>query len=104
MIFVPSIQIKSKYTFRHLNMDDLYQRKVVRSKLPRNIAASFDPVHDELVSALRDFIPMIDKCRPHTLEERADDLCIAQSGSKYQPCNVSFVESSRVVVGGPLCA
>jgi hypothetical protein len=76
-------------------MDDSYQRNVARSKLTRNIAATFDPVHDELVGALREFIPTIDQGMSHTLEERADDLCITQSGSKYlsyQPCNVSFVE------------
>jgi hypothetical protein len=42
-------------------MDDSYQRNVVRSKLTRNIAATLDPVHDELVGALRDFIPATDQ-------------------------------------------
>jgi hypothetical protein len=57
--------LQSKYTFRYLNMDDSYQRNVVRSKLTRNIAATFDPVHDELVGALRDFIPTIDQGMSH---------------------------------------
>jgi hypothetical protein len=48
-------------------MDDSYQRNVVRSKLTRNIAATFDPVHDELVGALRDFIPTIDQGMSHIL-------------------------------------
>ena len=48
-------------------MDDSYQRNVVRSKLTRNIAATFDPVHDELVGALRDFIPTIDQGKSHIL-------------------------------------
>ena len=76
-------------------MDDSYQRNVVRSKLTRNIAATFGPVQDELVGALRDFIPTVDQGTSHILKDRADDLCIAQSGSKYlsyQPYNVSFVE------------
>ena len=48
-------------------MDDSYQRNVVRSKLTRNIAATFDPVHDELVGALRDFIPTIDQGMSYVL-------------------------------------
>lgn len=48
-------------------MDDSYQRNVVRSKLTRNIAATFDPVHDELIGALRDFIPTIDQGMSYVL-------------------------------------
>jgi len=44
-----------------LNMDDLYHRNVARTKLTRNIAATLDPVHDEVVGALGDGIPMIDQ-------------------------------------------
>jgi hypothetical protein len=49
--------LQTRYTLVFLNMDDMYHRGVVRSKLTRNIAATFDQVHDELVSALRDCIP-----------------------------------------------
>jgi hypothetical protein len=49
-ISVPSTKIHP----RLLNMDDLYLRNVARTKLTRNIAATFDPVHDEVVGALGD--------------------------------------------------
>jgi hypothetical protein len=35
--------VRYKYTLRYLDMDGWYQRYVVRSKLTRNIAATFDP-------------------------------------------------------------
>jgi len=82
--------LQSKYTFRYLNMDDSYQRNVIRSKLTRNLAATFDPVHDELVGALRDFIPTIDQewVKVSILPTMQRIVCRT---------------SSRVVVGAPLC-
>lgn len=50
-------------------MDDVYHRNIVRSKLTRNIAATFDQIHDELVGALRDSIPMVDQGMFHILLE-----------------------------------
>ncbi len=52
-------------------MDDTYQRNVVRSKLTRNIASTFDAIHDELVGALGDFIPTIDQGMSHIFIEGA---------------------------------
>jgi hypothetical protein len=84
-------------------MDDSYQKNVVHSKLTRNIAASFDPVDDEIVGALRDFIPTIDQGISHALEERADDLCIAQSRSKYLSYQHATYRLSNIESGGCGC-
>ena len=46
------------YTLRMLNGDDAYQVDVIRSKLTRNFAATFDQVQDELVQSLTEFIPI----------------------------------------------
>lgn len=45
------------YTLRLLNNEDMYQSGVIRTKLTRNIAATFDEVQDELIEALSEFIP-----------------------------------------------
>ena len=41
-----------------LNSDDIYHNDVIRSKLTRNFAATFDQVQDELVQSLTEFIPV----------------------------------------------
>jgi len=46
------------YTLCMLNGDDTYHNDVIRSKLTRNFAATFDQVQDELVQALTEFIPV----------------------------------------------
>jgi hypothetical protein len=46
------------YTLRMLNSDDAYQIDVIRSKLTRNLAATFDQIQDELVQSLTEFIPI----------------------------------------------
>ena len=46
------------YTLPMLNSDDTYETGVIRSKLTRNFAATFDQVQDELVQALAEFIPV----------------------------------------------
>lgn len=38
-------------------MDDDYQTEVIRSKLTRNIAATFKEVREELINTMDDFIP-----------------------------------------------
>ena len=38
-------------------MNDVYHIDVLRSKLTRNIAATFNEVHEELIVAIDDFIP-----------------------------------------------
>ncbi|KAI0272056.1 cytochrome P450 [Russula aff. rugulosa BPL654] len=82
--------LQSKYTIRFLNMDDTYHRTVMRSKMTRNIAATFDQVHDELVDALGDFIP--------TVDQEWVKVSILPT-IKRIVCRTS----SRVVVGAPLC-
>jgi hypothetical protein len=43
-----------------LNEEDLYHNHVIRSKLTRSIAATFGQVHDEVVEALAELIPVAD--------------------------------------------
>jgi len=45
------------YTLRMLNSEDMYQNGIIRTKLTRNIAATFGEVQDELIEALSEFIP-----------------------------------------------
>jgi hypothetical protein len=49
--------IQPEYTLDLLNLHDEYHTDVIRSKLTRNIAATFKEVREELVSALDDFLP-----------------------------------------------
>jgi len=44
------------YTLRLLNNEDMYQNGVIRTKLTRNIGATFGEVQDELIEALSKFI------------------------------------------------
>ena len=41
-----------------LDNEDTYHNDLIRSKLTRNIATTFDQVQDELVQALADYIPV----------------------------------------------
>lgn len=45
------------HTLRFLNNADMYQNDVIRTKLTRNIAATFLEVQDELIEALSELIP-----------------------------------------------
>ncbi|KAI9509456.1 cytochrome P450 [Russula earlei] len=81
--------IQTKYTLEYLNMQDTYHRAVLRSKLSRNTAVLFDQVHDELVCALRDFIP---------ISEEWVKLSIIPIVQRLV-CRIS----NRVFVGAPLC-
>jgi hypothetical protein len=46
--------LQLEYTLKLLNMDDLYQTDVIRSKLTRNISGILEEVRDELVTALEE--------------------------------------------------
>jgi len=50
---------QTDYTLKRLNLDDNYHKGVVRSKLTRNVAVTFEKVHDELPGAVRDSIPTV---------------------------------------------
>jgi hypothetical protein len=41
-----------------LNDEDTYQNHILRSRLTRNMATTFDKVQDELVQALAEYIPV----------------------------------------------
>jgi len=82
--------IQSDYTLRFLDMNSIYHRGVVRSKLTRDIAATFDQVQDELPGALRDCIPDVgDEWVKVSIIPTVQRLI----------CRLS----SRVFVGAPLC-
>ncbi|KAH9970799.1 cytochrome P450 [Russula compacta] len=50
--------IQADYTLNMLNINDTYHVDVIRSRLTRNIADTFDQVSDEIAKALADCIPM----------------------------------------------
>jgi len=81
---------QAKYTFGFLNLDDLYHRNVIRSKLTRNITPIFDQVHDELLGAVRECVPTVGKewVKVSILPTMQRLICRI---------------SSRVFVGAPLC-
>ena len=89
-----SIQFtQTKYTLGFLNLDDLYHRNVIRSKLTWNITPTFDQVHDELLGAVRECIPAVGKgIVLYSLKETHGLLhLLSQNGSKSlscRPCNV----------------
>jgi hypothetical protein len=49
--------LQPEYTLELPNDDDFYHSDVIRSKLIRNISATFGDVHEELIHALEDLIP-----------------------------------------------
>ena len=49
--------LQSDYTIDLLEKDNIYHADVIRTKLTRNIAATFKDVREELINALEDLIP-----------------------------------------------
>jgi hypothetical protein len=49
--------VQADYTLGNLNEEDTYHISVIRSKLTRNIAGTFNQLCDELSAALEDYIP-----------------------------------------------
>ncbi|KAI0245471.1 cytochrome P450 [Lactifluus subvellereus] len=82
--------IQTDYTLNLLNMEDSYHASVIRSRLTRNIATTFDQVRDELAAALGDCIP--------TAGEEWVKVPILPTAQR-----IICRTSSRVFVGAPLC-
>jgi hypothetical protein len=59
--------LQTRYTLVFLNKDDMYHRSIIRSRLTRNIAATFDQVHEELAGAMKDCIPTTGQGTSHIL-------------------------------------
>jgi hypothetical protein len=99
--------LQLEYTLKLLNMDDLYQTDVIRSKLTRKLEGILEDVHEELVTALDDVI--------HTRDDGTWSTCRRRDQSfrdVIEWIKVPIVEtmqrvicgvSSRVFVGLPLC-
>ena len=49
--------MQPEYTLNTLNTKDDYHIGIIRTKLTRNIDSTFKEVHNELVTAMGDFIP-----------------------------------------------
>jgi hypothetical protein len=49
--------IQSEYTLNILNPSDKYSADIIRSKLMRDVAATFKETREELVMAMDDLIP-----------------------------------------------
>ena len=85
-------------------MDDTYQRNVVRSKLTRNIASTFDAIHDELVGALGDFIPTIDQGMSHILLNSVQMIYVwLRVGQSIYLTNHATYRLSNIESGGCGC-
>ena len=50
-------RFQKDYTLRMLNSEDTYETDLIRSKLTRNIAVTFEQVRDEVIKALGELIP-----------------------------------------------
>ncbi|KAI9434726.1 cytochrome P450 [Lactarius indigo] len=85
---VESIQFE--YTLDLLEIDNDYHTDVIRSKLTRNIAATFDEVHDELIRSFDSSIPV-----------HGDDWVKVPMVETMQ--HVVCATSNRVFVGPSLC-
>jgi len=87
-LFRESFQLD--YTLDFFEKEDAYETRVVRSRLTRNIAATFDQIQDELDVALREYIPVSNEewVKVSILPAMQRIICRA---------------SSRVFVGVPLC-
>lgn len=78
---------QTDYTLKRLNLDDNYHKGVVRSKLTRNVVATFEKVHDELPAAVRDSIPTVGEgILSCTLTTRWLYVQRVQVGSRYLRC------------------
>ncbi|KAH9975542.1 cytochrome P450 [Lactifluus volemus] len=82
--------LQLEYTLKLLNMDDLYQTDVIRSKLTRNISGILEEVRDELVTALEEVI--------QTRDDEWIKVPIVETMQR-----VICAVSNRVFVGLPLC-
>jgi hypothetical protein len=92
-----------------VDLQNTYHRDVIRSKLTRNIAPIFDQVHDELLGAMGDFIPMVGEgTLPRSRVDASMTSCVSVEWVKVSVMpfmqRLSCRISSRVFVGAPLCA
>ncbi|KAH9975533.1 cytochrome P450 [Lactifluus volemus] len=79
-----------EYTLKLLNLADRYHLDIIRSKLTRNITATFREAHEELVLAFDDLI--------QTRDDEWIEIPIAKTIQR-----VICAVSNRVFVGAPLC-
>jgi cytochrome P450 len=90
-ILQPSIEfLQPEYTLDLLDMSDEYHTDIIRSKLTRNIAATFNEVREELIMAMDDLIPTHgdEWVKVPILESLQRLICRA---------------TNRIFVGVPLC-
>ncbi|KAF8463176.1 cytochrome P450 [Russula ochroleuca] len=82
--------IQSEYTLNILNPSDKYSTDIIRSKLMRDVAATFKETREELVMAMDDLIP--------TREDKWVKVPIIQTLQR-----VICRATNRIFVGVPLC-
>jgi hypothetical protein len=83
--------IQSEYTLNILNPSDKYSADIIRSKLMRDVAATFKETREELVMAMDDLIP--------TREDKWVKVPIIQTLQR-----VICRATNRIFVGVPLCS
>jgi hypothetical protein len=82
--------IQPEYTLDFLDNDDQYHTEIIRSKLTRNIAATFNEVREEIIMAMDDLIP--------THEGEWVKVPIQETIQR-----VVCRATNRIFVGAPLC-
>jgi len=82
--------IQAEYTLSMLNPRDGYSTDVIRSKLTRDVAATFKDVREELVMAMDDFIPACD--------DKWVKVPVIETLQRVV-CRIT----NRIFVGAPLC-
>jgi len=98
--------IQTDYTLRFLDMNSIYHRGVIRSKLARDIAATFDQVQDELPGALRDCIPDVGDgvCHDSILHQEkppalaSDNLVLASDNFALASDKIFFARLSSLTL------
>ena len=103
--------IQAEYTLDLLNPKDRYTADVIRSKLTRDIAGTFQEVRDELVVAMDDMIParehgtqQIPTQKGYTIPHKSQHSEWVKIPLKETVQRVICRITNRIIVGAPLCS
>ncbi|KAJ8088075.1 hypothetical protein PM082_013626 [Marasmius tenuissimus] len=99
--------LKMKYTVSPRSMINPYHVQVVRTPLTQNINARLNDVHDEIVTAFNDHIPVKDdwiECYGHAtvlkiVVRAANRLLVGLPLCKFGPSNFAFVNFMSLLLG-----
>ena len=98
--------LQKEYTIDSLNKDDFYHVDIIRTKLTRNIAVTFEEVREELILALNDLIPTDEDGKWQT---RWGKISLIENAEWVKFPIIETIQrvvcraTNRVFVGIPLC-